>query len=226
MHFEFGASGPLRIREESARLGLPAPLRLLYASDLHLGHWWTARVPDRLLENVRAARPDLCLLGGDLVDNARVLPGLGRMIAALVETVPVYAVPGNHDDWVGTAKVRDAVCAAGGLWLPDQSVEAPVRIDGSITAGDRPRILCAHYPAVFPTAGDAGYDLVFAGHLHGGQCVFSNRNGKQFPAAWFNRWHGLRFEDRGSLMFVSRGAADTFPFRLNCPREIIVCDIS
>lgn len=227
MLFEFGASGPLHVREERVRLGLPEPLRALYASDLHLGHRWTARVPTRLLDVVRAVRPALLLLGGDLADNAAALPGLSRLIAALAETAPVYAIPGNHDERVGADLVRDAVRAAGGRWLPDAPVIAPLRIDATMTpAGPRPRILCAHDPGVFPAAVAAGYDLVFAGHLHGGQCVFSNHKGNQYPAAWFNRWHGLRFEDRGSLMLVSRGAADTWPFRVNCPREVILCELS
>lgn len=227
MPFEFGAFGPLRVREERVRLRLPAPLRVLYASDIHLGHWWTARVPDHLVDAARAARPDLLLLGGDLADNAAALPALTRLVAALAAVAPVHAVAGNHDERTGAALVRDAVRAAGGGWLADGPAAAPVRIDGAVTAGGpRPRILCAHDPSVFPAAAAAGYDLVFAGHLHGGQCVVSNRGGKQYPAAWFNRWHGLRFEDRGALMLVSRGAADALPFRFNCPREVILCDIA
>lgn len=227
MSFEFGAFGPLWVRKEHARLGLTVPLRIMYASDLHLGHWWTSRVPDRLLEAARSALPDLYLLGGDLVDNSRALPALSRLVDALGRAAPVYAVPGNHDELVGLAQVRDTVCAAGGRWLIGEPAVDPVRIDGAVTASGRhPRILCAHDPSVFPTAVTAGYDLVFAGHLHGGQCVFSNHNGKQLPAAWFNSWHGLRFEDRSTLMLVSRGAADTFPFRLNCPREVILCEIT
>jgi uncharacterized protein len=227
MLFEFGAFGPLHIREERVRLGLSVPLRALYASDLHLGYRWTARVPDQLLDVVRTVRPDLILLGGDLVDNASALPALGCLIRSLKITAPVYAIPGNHDERLGVEQVRDVVRSAGGRWLTDEAVEAPVQIDGMIAAkASGAAILCAHDPSVFPAAVAAGYGLVFAGHLHGGQCVFSNHNGKQYPAVWFNRWHGLRFEDRGSLMLVSRGVADTFPFRINCPREVILCDIS
>ncbi len=34
---EWGASGPLLVRREHVELGLAQPLRVLYASDLHLG---------------------------------------------------------------------------------------------------------------------------------------------------------------------------------------------
>src|SRR5262249_22278544 len=114
----------------------------------------------------------------------------------------------------------------GGGWLPDRPLEAPLRIDGALgRTGEGPRVLCTHDPGAFPAAVEAGYALVLAGHLHGGQCVVAERRGKPYPAAWFNRWHGLRFEERGATLLVSRGAADTFPFRINCPREVVLCEI-
>jgi hypothetical protein len=226
LRFEIGAAGPLRVREEHAALGLPAVVRVLYASDLHLGHRWTAGVPAQLLAAARTTEPDLVLLGGDLADHPRALPALGELVAELAAAAPVAAVPGNHDERVGVGWVRDAVRAAGGRWLPDEPILAPVRIDGTIGTGAGPRVLCAHDPAVFPAAAAAGYGLVLAGHLHGGQCVFSNRGGRQYPAAWFNRWHGLRFAAGPARMLVSRGAADTLPLRFNCPREVILCVVS
>lgn len=229
MRFEAGAAGPLHVRRERVRLGLPRRVRLLYASDLHLGRRWTAHLPGRLLDAARAARPDLILLGGDLVDTARALPELGRLVTALGGVGPVCAVPGNHDEGVGTPVVREAVRSAGGRWLPDDPLTDPVRIDGVVTpSADRSRILCGHDPAVFPAAVAAGYGLVLAGHLHGGQCVLWERGGRQFPAAWFNRWHGERFTAAGgqAVMLVSRGAADTLPFRLNCPREVLLCAVT
>jgi predicted MPP superfamily phosphohydrolase len=227
MRFQFGAFGPLHIREERTHLGLPVPFRILYVSDLHLGHWWTSTVPRQLREAARNADPDLILLGGDLTDHAGALSLLQSTIQSLGEVCPVAAIPGNHDVRAGIAATRKAVLAAGGQWLPDQGIETPLRIDGTIDPlAKQAGILCAHDPSIFPQAVDAGYRFVLAGHLHGGQCVLSNRGEKQYPATWFNRWHGLRFEDRGAHMLVSRGAADTFPFRFNCPREVILWTIS
>jgi predicted MPP superfamily phosphohydrolase len=106
-------------------------------------------------------------------------------------------------------------------------VKEPIRIDGAITgaASNEPRVFCAHYPSVFPEAAAAGYRLVLAGHLHGGQCVLATRGGKLYPAVWVHRWHGLRFVDRGATLLVSRGGGDTLPVRFNCPREVVVCEI-
>jgi predicted MPP superfamily phosphohydrolase len=139
----------------------------------------------------------------------------------------VAALGGNHDERAGLARVRAAVVEAGGHWLPDAPLEEPLGIDADATVPRRgTRLLCAHYPNVFPAAARAGYRLVLAGHLHGGQCVLATVNERLYPAVWVDRWHGLRFTDGDARMIVSRGVADTFPFRFNCPREVILCEIS
>jgi predicted MPP superfamily phosphohydrolase len=228
MPFEVGAFGPLAVRREVVCLGHGRPVRLVYASDLHLGHWWTSGVPAQLLDACRLARPDVILLGGDLADRRGGLPALRDGVRALAAVAPVAAVPGNHDERPGVAAVRAAVVAGGGYWLPDRPLDEPIAIDAAVrparSAG--PRLLCAHYPGVFPAAARAGYGLVLAGHLHGGQCVLATVGGRLYPAVWFHRWHGLRFADGDAALLVSRGAADTFPIRFNCPREVILCEIS
>jgi predicted MPP superfamily phosphohydrolase len=225
---EWGARGPLLVRHEQVELGLARPLRLLYASDLHLGWRWTQSVPGQLLRAVHEAAPDLILLGGDLADNRRGLPALTGCVRDLVAVAPVHAVAGNHDARTGLAEVRAAVEAGGGHWLPDHSIESPLRIDGRIDPAPHPgrRLLCTHHPGDFAAAAVAGYGLVLAGHLHGGQCVLATRRGRLYPAAWIYQWHGLRFTERGAVLLVSRGAGDILPVRFNCPREVIVCALT
>jgi len=225
--FEFGSFGPLQVRQESIALDMPRSARVLYASDLHLGHWWTRRVAAQLLDAVGATKPDLVLLGGDLVDHPGALNQLELLVRLLTRLAPVHAIPGNHDERVGIARLRATVEAAAGHWLPARPIEWPIRIDGRIEPdrSSAPRVLCAHYPSCFPAAVSAGYRLVLAGHLHGGQCVLATRNARLYPAAWFHRWHGLRFSQRGATLLVSRGVADTLPLRFNCPREVLLCEI-
>ena len=222
-----GSFRPLFVRREAVH-GIGPTAASLYASDLHLGHWWTRRVSEQLLRAAQETRPDLILLGGDLVDKAEALSLLGDCVRALGELAPVHAIPGNHDRRAGVAHVRATVLVAGGHWLPDRPLDHRLRIDGSVdpTPSDSPRLLCAHYPSDFPAARAAGYRVVLAGHLHGGQCVVATRHGRLYPAAWVHHWHGLRFAEGDSVMFVSRGAGDTFPLRFNCPREVILCAIS
>ncbi len=221
--FEFGCLRRLHVRRESLALGLQAPVRLLYASDLHLGHWWTRSVPGQLEQAAGNTGPDVILLGGDLVDRASAVPALARLIHGLLSHGPVLAIPGNHDP---VASLREAVRDAGAVWLPDESVQRPLQIDASVRTigGVGPRLLCAHDPCIFPQAMQAGYRLVLAGHLHGGQCVLACVRDKLYPAAWFHRWHVLRHHEGGTTMWVSRGVADTFPIRFRCPREVLLCE--
>ena len=206
-------------------------LALLYASDLHLSRPWTRRLVTDLIYLARAARPDAVLLGGDLVDNPTGLIDLRPMVRALSDAAPVYAIAGNHDLRAGVQNVRSAVIASGGQWLDHSPVKLSENVflcgdsAADVTSIDGVRILCAHDPAVFPSAARAGFDLVLAGHLHGGQCVCFERGGRLYPGACVNRWTGLRFEIGQSLMLVSRGAGDTLPLRWNCPREVLLCRI-
>lgn len=202
---ELAATGRLHLRRE--HLGLPQ--RLLYVSDLHLTPWH-GHVVRQVLTLVRETRPDLVLLGGDLVDLQSGLPLLAELVQGL-ET-PYQAVPGNHDRFVGLDRVEKAL---GQPWLERQG-----NIDGVLQEGGE--ILCAHAPNVFPEAVKRGYRLVMAGHLHGSQFVFGERRGLLFPGAWFYRWNGDRFQEGGTTMLVSRGVNDTLPIRWNCPRDVIL----
>lgn len=254
--WQWGDRTPLLVREETVDLVAPsreiASLRMLYASDLHLGRRWTQRVPAQLLRAVDASRPDVILLGGDLVDHRRGLDSLSDLTTQMVRAgMIVCAVAGNHDVRAGEADVSRAVRSAGGVWLDDAPVHvAPgVRLYGvsssmqlmshELSPDDRVRLLCAHDPAVMSESAGR-FDVVFAGHLHGGQWALFRRGTRSYPGAWINRWTGLRFEPteltryatstpgvcpRLTTLLVSRGAADTFPVRWNCPREVVLCTV-
>ncbi|HEX3358584.1 MAG TPA: metallophosphoesterase [Tepidisphaeraceae bacterium] len=231
--FQFGVFAPLHIRRERIDLGLTHPATLLYASDLHLGWWWTNPVIPHLLSAAKSCTPDAIILGGDLADRRRVLPLLHNLITNLAKLSPVFALAGNHDHCLGLHSVRAAAQSGGATWMneDDQNL-IPLRPDVLLSASLYPppatsahRILCTHNPAIFPAACTVGYRLTLAGHLHGGQCVLFNRQGQLYPGSFFTPWTGLRFTRGQSTMLVSRGAADTFPIRWNCPREVIVCDL-
>ena len=224
---EIGARGPLLVRRESLpHLGVGK--RILFASDLHLKKDGPSRVVTGLLNIVSNERPDIILLGGDLVDWGTGLAPLERLVAEMTGVAPVAAVAGNHDRWIGLAQVRDAVLGGGGHWLEDN----PLRWASNAVAYGNPEqvllpsdchILCSHDPG--RAAARRHFDLVLSGHLHGGQFVFYERRGRFYPGAFVYRWNGLRFQENGSTLLVSRGVRDTLPLRWNCPREVIVVDL-
>ncbi|MCB9891401.1 MAG: metallophosphoesterase [Planctomycetes bacterium] len=228
---DVGARAPLLVRRETidvlAKDGRPHQC-VLFASDLHLGALGTGHLVDELVGIARAERPDLILIGGDLVDGKRGLVPLERLLTAWSRMAPTLVVPGNHDRWAGIDRVRMAVERAGGHWLLRRSYRAEgVCVDGALVQGKAVgwKLLCTHEPRAFEASVRAGYDVVFAGHLHGGQAVLFERCGRLYPGAWLHRWNGIRFEQGGGCLIVSRGAADTLPVRWRCPREVVVCSL-
>jgi hypothetical protein len=141
----------------------------------------------------------------------------------------VAAVEGNHDRWVGVPLVRAAVERGGGRWLADAplTLARGLTVYGGLPAGPVPEgsVLCAHHPAVFDRACAAGFGVVLAGHLHGGQLVLGQRGGLLYPGAFLYRYNGLRFARNGTTMLVSRGVHDTLPLRWNCPREVLLVEV-
>jgi predicted MPP superfamily phosphohydrolase len=202
--------------------------RILFASDLHLRRDGPGQIVEAILAIVSREHPDVVLLGGDLVDWVTGIEPLRDLVGRMTRTALVAAVGGNHDRWIGLAGVREAVLRGGGYWLEDKPIEwAPgVVAYGSLDDELIPaahHVLCAHDPPS-PSA-RRRYDLVLSGHLHGGQFVFCERGGRLYPGALLYRWNGLRFQENGSTLLVSRGVRDTLPLRWNCPREVIVVDV-
>ena len=225
-NIEVGARRPLLVRRENvATIG--AGKRLLFASDLHLRKDGPRHIVDGLLEIASRECPDLVLLGGDLVDSTNGLEALRSLVQKLSRIAAVCAVAGNHDGWVGVGRVRETVAGGGGHWLQD----APwflTRDCAIYGAREQPlksasrHLLCTHHPV----ASARPFDLTLSGHLHGGQFVLYQRQGRLYPGAFLYRWNGLRFDDEaGRTLLISRGVQDSLPFRWNCPREVLMVDI-
>ncbi|MEE9212792.1 MAG: metallophosphoesterase [Phycisphaeraceae bacterium] len=88
------------------------------------------------------------------------------------------------------------------------------------------RLLLSHAHDVLPTAADLGFDLVFAGHTHGGQCrlPFGRAviNASDYPL----RLSAGVMRHRNTLCVVSRGLGENaIPVRLFCPRQVPLCTL-
>ena len=230
---EIGYSHDLLIREE--RIGVSGEAcRLLYVSDIHLRKGRAPVLGGQVIAATRTCRPDLILLGGDLVDQPQSCDELSRLVAELRQLAPVLAVGGNHDRGVGLAAVERAVSAGGGEWIQTRSLSVAhgsrsIAIGGpehcEPLVGDA-RVLCAHHPSIWrhpPSAGE--YDLVLAGHLHGCQLVAWERQGYLFPGAWVYPNCCLRTSRAARTLIVSRGVCDLIPVRWGCPREVVLCHV-
>jgi predicted MPP superfamily phosphohydrolase len=230
--FQFGLRRPLEVRVEIIREHAQ-PCRIAYVSDIHLRRGRSPLLANQIIDAVQRARPAITLLGGDLVDQASELDGLGELLTRLLELAPVLAVPGNHDLAVGEERVRQTVIATGATWIAERTVlvRHGARVIAISGPGAEPapaadaRVLCAHHPRIWKVARNAGFDLVLAGHLHGCQGVLFEAGGRLFPGAVFYPDNHLRQAHAGSRLVVSRGCSDLIPVRWGCPREILLCSL-
>lgn len=229
-----GVGGALALRWETVTVaGLTRRLRVAWVSDVHLWRRGTIRTVRAVILAVREARPDVVVLGGDLVDAKMGLRQLELLVRALIRVAPLWALPGNHDESFGVGRVEAAVRRAGGSWLPD----GPAHVAGGevrLMTGDAQRwmsrvggfiVACVHNPAT-ARAWDGAASVVLAGHLHGGQIVLMESGGRAWPCALVYRWCGPRFElPLGTTLLVGRGAGDQLPVRWCCPREVLCVDL-
>ena len=97
--------------------------------------------------------------------------------------------------------------------------------DGSVFS-----LLLTHRPELFETYAEGGFDLVLAGHAHGGQWRIPwIMNGYYAPnQGLFPKYAGGYYEKDGTKMIVSRGLArESTPVpRIYNPPELVIIDLS
>jgi predicted MPP superfamily phosphohydrolase len=213
--------------------------RILHLSDFHLG---TLSLNGRTVAKAVAWAGerdyDLAVVTGDLLSRRRGSLALREALGALGPRLGTYTVLGNHD----LAETRDpfsepgdpeVVVEAGAVLLSDaartlvlgearlqvvgispesfRSRRAPGRL---VDAGADFRILLCHFPDVLRDLSPGDFDLVLAGHLHGGQICLPIPGGKlRLEHLRAPYWEGLHGTPVG-LLHVSRGLGTSFvPFR-------------
>jgi predicted MPP superfamily phosphohydrolase len=235
---------PPVVRDYQVRLvGLPANLDgtvLVALSDLHLGsllgeRWLAARVAQ-----VRALRPDIVVLLGDLLEGHGQAEGdLLADFRRLSAPLGVWAVTGNHESHGGRSTSARLLEATGFQVLHDRWAEVrpglilagvddltsrrraglggdPIR---EALAGRPPgaTILLSHTPWEAEKAAAAGAGLMLCGHTHGGQIwPFDYLTRTVYPLL------GGRYEVEGMPVIVCRGTGTWGPrMRLWRPSEIL-----
>ena len=120
--------------------GIGSPVRIAVISDLHGREF--GRENARLIEKIRAQKPDAIFLDGDMIDrgtDSSDLQGLLHLIRALCEIAPVYFAPGNHElEYMQTdTSLLTQVAEAGAVIVNDSYVDVtiagqPLRIGGTM----------------------------------------------------------------------------------------------
>ncbi|MDP3645332.1 MAG: metallophosphoesterase [Bacteroidota bacterium] len=169
-------------------------VKVLMASDLHLGALIGERRENRLLKIIQKQKPDLVLLCGDLVDG-EIAPALrknlGRHIQEIKTPLGVYAITGNHEYIGGIERTLPYLKSINIRMLLDEVITLPNGIQlvgrndhssgrganapkplAELIAGtdhEKPIIVMNHQPFNLQEAVDAKVDLHLSGHTHNGQ---------------------------------------------------------
>jgi hypothetical protein len=243
---------PVRIPGLSPGL---AGLRIVQATDLHIGNRMEGARLERMVERINALDPDVLVLTGDLFDfDPAAIEDGARRLARLRARHGVYAILGNHDIRTGAEAVarglarfapglrllRDEIAR---LPLPDPLYLAGVEDPGAdwsargvelpalerlaaARPADGPTLLLAHRPELFAQAARLGFPLVIAGHTHGGQLALPTPGGHWNLARVATPYTRGLFRSGGTAMYVNRGLGVGGPaLRLNCRREIATLEL-
>lgn len=227
---------PRWVAQREIVLRSPPRVRLVHLTDIH--YQGDRAYLERIVELTNAATADMVCFTGDLLEQFKYLDEALHALSGVNK--PMYGVPGNHDCWDESAEAKVSACfrATGGRWLRDECVVAldgRVEIVGSTgrmqalpvaaRAADAVCILLVHYPLAVKKLADEPFDLILAGHTHGGQVRFPGLG----PLADFP---GIGEYDRGLFdtaagpLYVNPGVG-TYHFRIRfcCRPEIAVVEL-
>jgi Predicted phosphohydrolases len=225
------------IKVRTIRLGNGVPKhRFVHFTDLH--HKGDRDVTLSVVKIINSLSPDFVCFTGDLIEEEAYLSEALELLGGI--KAPVYGVPGNHDYW---SKAPMGVFAKGfegmgGAWLMDEEREIAGGKINLIGASCRthsqpplkPRegafnLLLMHYPAWANRLNGHRFDLLLAGHSHGGQVRIPFVGSIIVPFSVEGYDLGM-FDTPAGKLYVNPGIGwFPVPLRFNCRPEITVFEI-
>ncbi len=218
-------------------------LRIVMASDIHLGYTIGNKQLARYVKLINEQNPDIVLIAGDVVDRS-IKPlyayNIGKEFFDIKAPVGVYSIMGNHE-YIGHADLTEKYLAEKTpvRLLKDTTIE----IDSSfyiVGRDDRsnpdrmelsdltnkldkslPIIVMDHQPYNLEKAVEAGADLQLSGHTHNGQFFPGNLIVKKMYEL------GYGYKQKGNTHFYVSSGLGLWgpPFRLGTVSEICVIDL-
>lgn len=243
----FNESLSLSVQKMSFQLAVPKSLdgfKICQLSDLHFTGQIGIEYFQAIVAKANAFEPDLIVITGDLVDERECLDWLDSTVGRLQAKYGVYYVLGNHDLRIKNEPelrarlARLGLISTAGRWLFVEHNGVELAITGTerpwfpeVVAADESstaallskcqlRILLSHSPDQLNWAKPFRFDLMFAGHTHGGQIAVPVVGPLVAPSKYGTRYASGTFQIGAMLMHVSRGISGDEPIRIGSPPEL------
>lgn len=232
----------IQIEQLTWALNIPPELdglRIVHLSDLHLTGEVDLFYFQQAVLHCNQFEPDLVLVTGDLLDSDQCLDWIQPIFSRLDARLGKFFVLGNHDRRIlDLDRLIREMAQAGfqhlkSCWVELTVQEATLLLAGnelpwfagaeSLPAeppGNSLKILLSHSPDQLEWARQRGFDLMLAGHTHGGQITLPLIGPVISPSRYGVKYAGGTFQFPDLLMHVSRGLSGDKPIRINCPPEI------
>jgi predicted MPP superfamily phosphohydrolase len=226
----------LKVREIRTTKSEPAH-RFVHFTDIH--HKGDRSYLETVVKTINVLSPDFVCFTGDVVEEEKYLKEALEILSGVKS--PMFGVPGNHDYWskMSFEPIHKCFNANGGAWLLDEqrkiaggkinligitcnhANQAQLPLDTSAK-----NVLLMHYPAWVKNLGGQKFDLMLAGHSHGGQVRIPFYGPLVVPYAVDEYDWGL-FQTASGPLYVNAGIGYiySYKFRLNCRPEITVIEI-
>jgi hypothetical protein len=226
---------PTRLRVSKLNLNAAGKCRFVHFSDFH--YEGDADYAEEVIATINDLKPAFVCFTGDLVEKRQYATQALAFIRRI--EAPVYGIPGNHDYRSGSplSEYERAFVKTGGAWLPHRNIVLPqydIELVGMGITGmpEMPakevtrHLLLLHYPSVADCLGQRCFDLILAGHSHGGQVRLPLIGALTLPSGVGSYDYG-RYDTRSGTLYVNAGIGtlSSFPVRFNCPPEITVVTI-
>ena len=229
---------PTWLKVRRLRVGNGKPThRFVHFTDLH--HKGDRKYLQTVVNVINSLAPDFVCFTGDIVEEQKFLPEALEAMSGI--KFPMFGVPGNHDYWskISFEPVFKCFAATGGAWLMDAArttADGKINIIGTSCSHDNQalsplnpsmkNILLFHYPMWVKKLGGQKFDLMLAGHSHGGQVRIPFYGAIIVPYAVDEYDLGL-FKTKSGPLYVNAGIGYIYDynFRFNCRPEITVIEI-
>ncbi len=213
--------------------------KIAFFADIHI--WTKKPIHDHLLERLVDEGVDLILFGGDVLSPYTDMEFMKNYFSQLVRIAPVYVVYGNWEEsetdvmgkiyeelGINVIHTRSTVIQIAGKKLGLTGTPSHHYFSWTKFLPDDEydlKILMVHAPNMLEEHPDIleKFDLVLAGHTHGGQFYIPwlteiiLKSSRGFSGDYYR---GL-YETNGTKIFVTRGIGGWFPGRLASPPEIL-----